>query len=368
MTKSFKLIESFSEQVKSLGQLKRAWFTTFNFNIDFFERHVLSALLDMDKPRSRIDFELMQQGLNGNPKQSKKSNQKIDPTIDVKIFADQRMYDAGDVKRTSIEIYGVNPTLLKHNKSGLFNKESLFHPKVIYLEDNKGKVILGVGSANLTVSGWSTNQEVFVFKKVEHISQLDDIKAFFDPICKPHNLTFKRPKLGSFNLDQEITPKWQFVHSFQQQPFLSQLFKQQTSKVNNQEQPNTIDNSFESDLVVWSPYFPADLVGYIKKLNGYWQNEHTTQQNLRVHLIPDLVENQRVRTQWDERLKDLMQSEQLSFYINTVEKDDRSDLCHAKVWMTANHIAIGSWNFTSPGSNIALKTKTAKKNSLSKSI
>ena len=180
MTKPLKLIEAFSEQVKSLGPLKRAWFTTFNLNIDFFERHVLSALLERDKPRSRIDFELMQQTLNGKLKETKKSNGKIESAIDVKIFADQRMYDAGDVKRTAIEIYGVNPSLLdKHStRYGSFGDRTLFHPKVIYLEGDKGEAILGVGSANLTVSGWSTNQEVFVFKKVEHKKQLDEIQRF----------------------------------------------------------------------------------------------------------------------------------------------------------------------------------------------
>ena len=144
MTKPFKLIEAFSEQVKYLGPLKRAWFTTFNLNIDFFERHVLSTLLERDKPRSRIDFELMQQTLNGKLKETKKSNGEIESAIDVKIFADQRMYDAGDVKRTAIEIYGVNPSLLDKHR---FGDSALFHPKVIYLEDEQGQAILGVGSA-----------------------------------------------------------------------------------------------------------------------------------------------------------------------------------------------------------------------------
>ena len=351
MTKPLKLIEAFSEQVKSLGPLKRAWFTTFNLNIDFFERHVLSALLERDKPRSRIDFELMQQTLNGKLKETKKSNGKIESAIDVKIFADQRMYDAGDVKRTAIEIYGVNPSLLdKHStRYGSFGDRTLFHPKVIYLEGDKGEAILGVGSANLTVSGWSTNQEVFVFKKVEHKKQLDEIQRFFEHLFEHHGLS--RPNLVAPKQNQTMVPKWQFVHSFQSESFVSQLATL-----------NVTEESIEESrkLVVWSPYFPSDLVGYIEKLQAYWQQE--SQRNLQLHLIPDLVENQKIRTKWDDRLANLADSKQVFFYRNTVMKDERSDLCHAKVWMTSTHIAIGSWNFTSPGSNINLKKKDAQVN------
>lgn len=349
MTKPFKLIEAFSEQVKSLGPLKRAWFTTFNLNIDFFERHVLSALLERDKPRSRIDFELMQQTLNGKLKETKKSNRKIESAIDVKIFADQRMYDARDVKRTAIETYGVNPLLLdKHStRYGLFGDRTLFHPKVIYLEDEQGKAILGVGSANLTVSGWSTNQEVFVFKEVEHKKQLDEIQKFFKHLFKPHDLRFLRPNLVAPKQNPTMMPEWQFVHSFQSESFVSQLA--------------TLNQAEESfDLVVWSPYFPSDLVGYIEKLQAYWQ--HEIQSDLRLHLIPDLVENQRMRTKWDDRLTNLVNSEEVCFYRNAVMKDDHSDLCHAKIWMTPTHIAIGSWNFTSSGSNIDLKKKDTQVN------
>ena len=343
MTKSFKLAEALGKQVQSLGPLQHAWFTSFNFNVDFFERHVLSTLLQMDNPRSRIDFELMQQKLNGSIKNNNKGDVTLD--IDVKVFADQRMYQASDIKRTAIEIYGVNPVLLDGGRKKQLDTNSLFHPKVIFLQDVNGNAILGAGSANLTLSGWSSNQEVFTFQKVECKHQAEAIKDFFKPLFEAHKLDPKAI-LTPRRFRAEIKPSdWNFVHTFvknsrdgKHQTLLSHIFGNLTEDTN--------------DLVVWSPYFPADLAGFIQRLKSVSQRD-----DLRLHIIPDLVDNQKLRTQWSSALLPLLADGSVSFYRNPIAKDERSDLCHAKVWMTHSKLAIGSWNFTTPGSNVLLEDK-----------
>lgn len=335
MTQTFKMTDALKQQVQDLGTLKYAWFTSFNLNVDFFERHVLSTLLEMEPPRSRIDFELMQQKLNG----SVLDNRKAGPSIDVKVFADQRMYDANDVKRTAIEVYGVAPVSMTGVRKSRLDKSSLFHPKVIFLQDDQGKAILGVGSANLTQSGWSTNQEVFSFHPVECAHQAEAIRRFFKPLFNlnaiEHRFTFGK------TLRKAPSPSdWYFVHTF----LNAKRGSEHTSLLGHLlNEPNT------KELVVWSPYFPRDLAGFIDRLRGIHPSEGLT-----VHLIPDLVEY-KLRTEWSSSLNDQINDQQLGFYRNPVQPDERSELCHAKVWMTEHKLAIGSWNFTAPGSNIALE-------------
>ncbi|GAA0834133.1 hypothetical protein GCM10009112_23780 [Marinomonas arenicola] len=336
MTQTFKMTDALKQQVQDLGTLKYAWFTSFNLNVDFFERHVLSTLLEMEPPRSRIDFELMQQKLNG----SVLDNRKAGPSIDVKVFADQRMYDANDVKRTAIEVYGVAPVSMTGVRKSRLDKSSLFHPKVIFLQDDQGKAILGVGSANLTQSGWSTNQEVFSFHQVECAHQAEAIRCFFKPLFKFNAI--KHPFKFGKTLRKAPSPSdWYFVHTF----LNAERGSEHTSLLGHLlNEPNT------KELVVWSPYFPRDLAGFIDRLRGIHSSEELT-----VCLIPDLVENKQMRTEWSSSLNDQINDQQLRFYRNPVQPDERSELCHAKVWMTEHKLAIGSWNFTAPGSNIALE-------------
>ncbi|WP_261858273.1 phospholipase D-like domain-containing protein [Photobacterium sanguinicancri] len=341
MTKPFKMAEELTRQLQSLGQIKHAWFTTFNLNMDFFELHVLSTLLQMDKPRSRIDFELMQQKLNGRVKDTRKG--AVTASIDVKVFADQRMYDASDLKRTAIEVYGVNPALLDGGRKRVLNNSTLFHPKVIYLQDEEGRVILGAGSANLTLSGWSTNQEVFTFQRVECKHQVEAIRAFFRPLFEANRVETK--VLPQTKMRSDIQPSdWHFVHTF-----IKNSSDGRHKTLLNHLLNHSVDES--RDLVVWSPYFPSDLTGFIQRLKAV-----ASPSLLKLHIVPDLVENQRMRTQWSEDLFPLL-DESVCFYRSPVGKDDRSELCHAKVWMTEEKLAIGSWNFTSPGSNIDLDRK-----------
>lgn len=58
-----KLLDAFKEQIAQMGPLKRVWLTTFNLDIAFVESRILPAVLDIDPPVGRMDYEGLQQGI-----------------------------------------------------------------------------------------------------------------------------------------------------------------------------------------------------------------------------------------------------------------------------------------------------------------
>jgi hypothetical protein len=294
-----------------MGELKRAWFTTFNLGIEFFETYLLPGLMGVDQPTNRLDYESLQIELAARD-------------IDVRVFCDMRMLEADQLKRTAIRVH---PVLAGHLGQG-FGEDSLFHPKVILLEDQAGKIVLGAGSANLTVSGWGRNQEVFDFRTVSNNEQYTQIRQFFAPLINPLELDVSFRSRRKFQGDDV---EWGFIHSFQQSTFLAQLTK----------------NLEVDSLTVWSPYLAinlSDLVGRIREQLG-----GTTQ----IGLVPDRVGNRFIRTLWSPALRELLDEGLLSFHDYPVPRPDNVDMTHAKVWLASGNksrLAIGSWNFTGPGS------------------
>lgn len=303
-----KLLDEFKEQLNQLGDIKRVWLTSFNINIDFIESNILPAVLGMESPKSRMDYEAFQKELN-------------DLSIDFRIFGDKRMMNRDDNKRTSIDVYGISPRLIDG-----FSKTSLFHPKVIYLEDKNGRAILGAGSANLTMSGWGKNQEVFAFRKVSDVEQSREIQHFFKNLLV-NTGDERKLVLGKNYWGKE---KWSFIHSFQESTFLKQLFSGYTN----------------NELAIWSPYFPRNLAAYIGNLK-----ECLNISDLKVAVVPDRMEGKYIRTEWNSEIQKLLDKGELSFYENPTLRHESTDLCHSKVWKTSSRLAIGSWNFTGPGSN-----------------
>lgn len=310
-----KLLDELKRHLSELGPLKRVWLTSFNLSIEFVETHLLPALLGESKPPvGRMDFETLQLEL-------------LERDIDVRIFADKRMIHRSDRKRTAIEVHAVTPRQLRDFG---FSADSLFHPKIIYLEAKDGRAVLGTGSANLTVSGWGRNQEAMLFRKVATPAQSEQIKAFFKPLLVASNDN-TRLSLGKeyWGTDQS----WEFVHSLAGRPFLERLLP---------------DDVVVRKLAVWSPYFSGDLAGFLDTLRSTRK-----QPGLTVQIVPDLLEG-RVRTRWQDAMERQLQSGQISFHSNQVERHPNSEMCHAKIWVTATQMAVGSWNCTGPGSNILM--------------
>jgi hypothetical protein len=314
-----KLLNAFKAQIDALGDLRYVWLTSFNINIEFIETYLLPVVLDMEVPKTRLDYEHFQIALT-------------EKGIDFRVFCDKRFMEADRNKRTAIPVHGVSPALWgedsRKNRKKQFSKDSLFHPKVIYLEDSQGNRILGTGSANLTLSGWGRNQEVFSFHRVETKEQYDSIKYFFNEIAAKVGLPEGLPQRRGLPRDED---GWAFVHSFQDSSFVEQLF----------------ENARAKELLVWSPYLSGDLVAFIKRLKG-----NVATEELEIHLVPDRVKGQFIRTPWTEALQKLTDAGALTFYENPTSRHDNVELCHSKVWKLGRKLAIGSWNFTTRGANL----------------
>lgn len=308
-----KLLSAFRKQLDDIGTIQRVWLTSFVINIEFIETYLLPVILGMDPPRLRMDYEGMQQVLS-------------ERGIDVRVFCDKRFIEPDQNKRTAIPIHGVSPERLSPNGEIFFSEHSLFHPKVIYVQGDNGSV-LGSGSANLTVDGWGRNQEVFSFVPVASRSMAESVRSFFEPVFT--NVQERFPE--DFPIpNQAADPGMSFCHSLAGIPFLDRLF-----------------DSKPGGLVVWSPYFSKDISKYVRNLQRFAQTP-----DLRVQLVPDRVENQYLRAEWSQGLAELHGQGMLSLYQSPFERDDRSFMTHAKLWKTPDQLAIGSWNFTQPGSNL----------------
>ena len=293
-----------------MGDLRRAWFTSFNTDIEFVETYVLPTTLGANTPRNRLEYEQLQQEL------TKKD-------IDFRVFCDPRFLDTTRIKRTCIPVHGVRPQRFRE----WFSEESLFHTKIIYLEDHDGKRIVGAGSANLTLSGWGRNLEVFQFFEVTTYANYREIRQFFEQLCFATDITCDLHHRPNFTGDYE---NWRFVHSFQKESFPEQL----------------LANARNIDLAIWSPYLPGDLASFIGKLQIATETE-----GLRIHLVADRIDGKYLRTNWTEELSRMKADGHITFYDSPVVRHPSSELCHAKLWKLRGKLAVGSWNFSGPGSN-----------------
>lgn len=314
-----KLLNELVKQVKSLGPLKRVWFSTFNLDIAFFERHVLPALLMDEPPLNRMDYEKLQQ-------------QMAESHIDVLIFCDMRMLEADQLKRTTVPVHGILPVWLNNSS---FDQESLFHPKVILLEDTQGRMILGAGSANLSISGWGRNQEVFIFKEVSNNQQYQQIKHFFSPLLNAAGIDTTNDPFPRRHRFTGNDTAWRFVHSFEQKNFLNEL----------------VDGISAHQFSIWSPYFSRDLPDLLERISAHLNLQLT------FCIVPDRINNDYIRTEWSPAVDKLIQNDVLRFHDRPSPRTDNIDMTHAKLWLasgdksqgTKSRLAIGSWNCTGPG-------------------
>ncbi|MGI1250210.1 hypothetical protein ACIAIL_30940, partial [Raoultella ornithinolytica] len=204
--------------------------------------------------------------------------------------------------------------------------------KVFYLEDKNKKIVLGAGSANLTLSGWGRNQEAVDFRTVSSNAQYQQIKQFFTAFDEGVNSSDFFPVRRRF-YGKDLG--WTFIHSLSAFTLMDALSA----------------NGELTTLSVWSPYLADNLPALIEKLAG---------PDLRVELVPDLAAGQFIRTRWGEELQALIAVQRLTLFKPPAERDPRLMMTHAKLWLgestTGRHLAIGSWNFTGPGCS-SLKVK-----------
>lgn len=316
-----KLLNAFAEQVKTCGKLKRVWLTSFCIDIEFIETYLLPTVLGADDiPRTRMDYEALQLVLN-------------EQGIDFRVFCDRRFIGADQNKRTAIPVHGISPGNIPQETRRGISEDSLFHAKVIYLEGDGGRV-LGAGSANLTLSGWGRNQEVFHFVSVQTLALYQSLKVFFQAVFANVGVECPLEKRRTFASESTDV---RFCHSFQSEVFVSQLFAGRTLQ----------------RLAVWSPYFSTDLAGFVRHLK-----QDFNQPQLKVSLVADRVDGQYLRTQWSAALEQMFADQELFLCQNPSPQDERVLMTHAKLWKTSSHLAIGSWNFTHAGANTCIGAPT----------
>lgn len=292
-----KLYTEYTKAIKELEALKKAYFTTFNLDIGFFEKYLLPPLLGESVPDNIFAYEELNKEL-----------QLKENYLDIKVFYDANMMEIKE-KRTILTFH---PILIK---------EGLFHPKVIYLENNVGEGRLFVGSGNITFSGWGQNIEAFDIQNVKKDSVLQkQINKFFIDVNIKAGLRINKDR-SEYPIDNDIN----FIYSFNTNENESKLL-------------DHIDSKSSDTLYIWSPYFSEELDKLInddEKSKSYFENIKE------IKIIPDLVGlNKKIR------LKNKPQNEKVKFYIYPANADEENRMNHSKIWITDSKIAIGSYNFT----------------------
>lgn len=302
-----KMLKAFTEQLDQLSEIEKVWFTTFSLDIGFFEKYLLSAVMGIDPPKSMSDYEILEQ-------------KHIDSCIDVRIFCDKSMFMQADLdKNTSVPIY---PVSLSSDQLQRYNK-GLYHPKVIMIKGTNQAgsyedpmCILGAGSANLTLSGWGRNIEVFIWQQIQDRRNLNRMNKFFKQ-------TYHAAGLKTFEpIDAAVQDKqneFLFLHSFEDTENQSDFIKHL-----REDDPSRLD--------VFSPFFSSDLMKVLEKLRVT---------KFAARIIPDTSNGLRMTEEQYIQFK-----ANLFTYPHAIDHDE---MVHAKVWITDTNMAIGSWNMTLPG-------------------
>lgn len=313
------LYQQFKKVLEELGDLKLAWFTSFNMDIYFIEKYLLSAINHMPPEdfRTLRDYEVLNECLH--------QREEADQKIDIKFFYDFRADNSSDSKKTCVSIVPVNPKNLTSKDEKQFN--GVFHPKISLLVNNKNEAYILATSANLSLSAWARNSECAIFKKIEDRTNAHKVVQFFKTISNvADHPILKELDTQWQKLDKERSD-WDFLSSCEQGGLLDKI------------------ESAKDELTVWSPYFSDDLPQIIDNhLNGST-----------IELVPDAIEGVKVRISNEvmEKIhsmeKVILKKDQFDF------KEAVKPFVHAKTWLTKDAIAIGSWNFTNAGLNL---TKT----------
>ncbi len=274
--------------------IRRAWFTTFVFDVSFFERHLLPILLVMEMPAVSQDLESLNEQLDGE-------------SVDVRVFHDFRgAYQTGRPKQTTFAAHPVHPADVDDNCS-----HGVFHPKVAWFETAAGEWFVMAGSANLTYGGYARNRESVVLTRVETAEQAADLRAFFrrfhaEELPTPPTLTG--------------TSRWRLGYTGAEETFEEAMGWGKTDL---------------AWMAVWSPYFSPGMVDKIRERMARVQE---------LMLIPDLSNEGKIRLD-GESVEALLAMERVQFHQGEAREDEHA-LTHAKLWLSPNRLAVGSWNFT----------------------
>ena len=149
------------EEIGNCRNYDLALMTTFNLDVDFFERYIVGTLYSNDIKKIALFVD------------AREFNKEISNTWKKSLLMGSR--------------YSVNPVRIT----------GAFHPKVLLLlSQDRAKVI--IGSANFTQSGYSTNNEIF------DVFEYDSDHTEFLPIIIATAEFFKKVYKKSYALDKQI--------------------------------------------------------------------------------------------------------------------------------------------------------------------
>jgi hypothetical protein len=301
------LLDLYNEQLIQFDHITHAWFTSFTLEPSFVERYILPPLFGLGTPKDYRDYAQLQSEIT----QSDAAN--------VRFFVDSTVN--ADVWNQRSISFPVHPVFMSELEG--FTDAGVFHPKVILVAGSIGgspAAILGAGSANLTVSGWGRNIEVFTLRRVEIEQQWQQVEDFWKAIGAAEFESITAPVFRD-RANQKENRNWSFHHSFSQDTFL-ELFEG------------------SSILHIASPYFPKDPGALLNRIHAT-MNEMNSSGRCSLIIHPALRNGKALI---DRTQAQTIPDSDISFLIYS--DPGEATFRHAKLWVTENRCAVGSWNCT----------------------
>ena len=313
----------------SYSEVKDLVFTTYDFDPDFFEEHIISYLMGSDKKATTIGE------LNA-------INQWV-AEHKVAVYYDARALKAGSSMITL-------PVYPKRIKGGVF------HPKVIVIYGFKGhkeSVHLIVSSCNLTVSGFGRNKEAFSCIEVRSQSVAYCLLGFLNWICenedngpdedgKRHGELRSYLRSRGFNSSTNVEFFWNCGNG-------KDTFEKRILQINKDECKG------KGKICIVSPYFdedgPSDLL-----------NSISGKADVKIYPAVDRGRYNITKKDYLTLKQDGVSFAELSDTDTKSKKAKRTKqklqkrFVHAKIISIGRYVCVGSYNFTSA----ALKGRNAE--------
>lgn len=271
-------------------------FTTFNFEPDFFEEHVITFLMGSDKKISTVGE------LNATNEWIREHG--------VSIYYDQGALISGSSCITL-------PVYPQYIETGVF------HPKVVVLhgflqKNNEPATHLIVSSCNLTVAGYGRNQEAFSCIKVESSQVANSLLEFLNTISgfddKRHTNVKDYLRIAGFPRKSGVEFFWNYGKK-------------------GEWLVNRISRMPKGNLTVLSPYFDEDGPETLLK----------DIRNIEKKFIIPALDNEKYNIYREDYLN--LKAFGVMFF-NLVGDENNKRFVHAKIIAKGSFIVVGSYNFT----------------------
>lgn len=272
-------------------------FTTFNYEPDFFEEHIVSYLMGFDRKISTIgELQAADQWVQKNH---------------ICVYYDK---NALSIRQSCLTV----PVYPQNIKTGVF------HPKVIVIygklkKKKKKSIHLFASSCNLTVSGYGRNKEAFACVEVNSKNLAYKLSGFLRSLNNENHPELQE-FLGSLIQNTKSNDNIDFVW---------------TNSDKGEHLIDYLNNSPEGDLTVVSPYFDSN--GPQRVLNDLKTRKNT--------IIIPAVDNNFYNIRLEDYIK--LKKQNIEFKeLNSAPRENFPRFVHAKIIKLGEKVFVGSYNFT----------------------